>query len=147
MRKEILLFRSRGVACVNCRSPTASLAEGESHIHISKLECQDNDCDGLDCNHGCFKSVNPMRRKELDDSEMLLPQLEPFTPINFVCKECIEVIEISRKISTMKSSAITILNDLAVNDVIAREKSIRKKVLLTLKGAHRKVQVYKYMYK
>ena len=74
---------------------TESLTDGKSPLRISKLECQEDDCDGLDCNHGCFKAVNPNPRKELHDSEMLLPKLESRTPINFVCKEWLGVIAIS----------------------------------------------------
>ena len=81
--KEILLFRSLGIECLNYRMPTSSLEEGESILRISKLECHYEDCEGLDCNHGCFEAVNPDRCKELDYSEMFLPQLDCFNPINF----------------------------------------------------------------
>ena len=78
--KEILLFRSLEIECLNYRSPTSGITEGESLLHTSKLECHYDDCEGLDCNHGRFKAVSDERRKILDGSEMFLPQLDCFRP-------------------------------------------------------------------
>ena len=47
------------------------------------------------------------------------------------------------EIPIRKSSAGTIPKALAVNDVIVREKTIRKKILRESKGPERKLQVYK----
>ena len=64
------------------------------------------------------------------------------TPTNFVCKKCVDASAISSELFVRKSSAKTILNDLAVIDVIVCEKSLGKKEPQRLKGAERQVQVY-----
>ena len=73
---------------------------------------------------------------------MFLPQLDCFDPINFVCIKCVAASEIPNKIPIRKSSSKTTLKDLTVSDVIVTEKPLRG-ILLKLKGAGRKVQVYK----
>ena len=78
-------------------------------------------------------AANPECHIELDNSEMFTPQLEFPAPINLVCKKCVDACDISSKISTRKSSAETILGDLAVNGVIVCKKSLRKKALRKLK--------------
>ena len=65
------------------------------------------------------------------------------TPINLVCKKCVEESGISPKLIIRKSSSETILIDFAVGDVIVREKSLREKFLQKFKGAERHVHVYK----
>ena len=111
-------------------------------MHLSKLECQDKNSEGLYCKHGCFKAVNPGCHIELDNSEMFMPQIEFPTPTNFVCRKCVDASEIAAEIFLRQSSAKTILNDLAVSDVIVCATSLRKKVLRKLKGSGRKVHVY-----
>ena len=73
---------------------------------------------------------------------MFMLQIEFRTPINFVCKKFGGASNIPPKLFIRKSSSGTILNDLAVIDVIVCEKSLRKKALRVLKGAGRQVQVY-----
>ena len=70
--------------------PTECPTDGDAILRISKLECQFGDCEGLDWSHGCFKEVNKERLKELGDSAMFLPELDPPDPINFVCKKCVD---------------------------------------------------------
>ena len=74
---------------------------------------------------------------------MFLPKLEFPTPANFFCKKCVKVSEIPGEISIRKPPDKTIVNDMAVSDVIGCEKSLREKVLRELKGAERKLQLYK----
>ena len=62
--------------------------------------------------------VNKERRKELGESAMCIPELDFAKPINFVCKNCLDSSGITDKISIRKSSSKTIVQDLAVNDVI-----------------------------
>ena len=73
---------------------------------------------------------------------MFMPQLEFRPPANFVCRKFVEESDISSKIFLRKSSAKTILKDLAVRDVIVCEKSLRGKVLREPKGSERQVQAY-----
>ena len=103
---------------------------GASRLRVSELECHYGDCAGLDCTHGCFKAVNNECHKELDESEMFLPQLDFSAPVNSVCKKCVGAIEISNKISLRKSSAKTSLKDLEVSDVIAREETLGRRVFV-----------------
>ena len=119
-----LLFRSCDVACLNYRFPTSSLTDGESLLHASKLECQDIDGEWLDFDHGWPRAVNPDCHIGIDNSSILLPQLEFCAPVNFACKKCVDISEIPGKVPIRKSPIETILNDLAVNDVIAFEKSL-----------------------
>ena len=79
-------FRCLEIVCLNYRFPTSSLTKDESILRIAKLERQVSDIEGLDCNRGCFKAVNPDFHIELDNSDMFLPKLERRNPINFVCK-------------------------------------------------------------
>ena len=129
--------------CLNFRFPTPSLTENESRLHLFKLECQDPQCEGLECNHGGYKAANEGCHTELDNSDMYMLNIEFPTPINFVCKECVDVSGISSKLPTRKSSSKTILNDLTVSDVIVCEKALRKKITWKLKDTERQVQVYK----
>ena len=124
MRKRGLLFRSCEAECLNYHFPTSSLTEDESLLHTSKLERRDIDGEGLDCGHGWPRAVNPDCHIGIDNSAMLLPQLEVCAPVNFVCKKCVDISEIDGKVPIRKSPIDTILNDLAVNDVIAFEKSL-----------------------
>ena len=142
MRKEIPPIRREDIECLNYRFSTASLTEGESRLHLFKLEYQDPQCEGLDCNHGCYKAVIPSCRNELDNSDMFMLNVEFTTPVNFVCKKCVDASGISSKLFVRKSSAKTILNDSAVGDVIVCEKSLRGNVLQKFKGTERQVQVY-----
>ena len=90
-------------------------------MHLSKLECQDKNSEGLYCKHGCFKAVNPGCHIELDNSEMFMPQIEFPTPTNFVCRKCVEASDIPSEIFLRKSSSETTLNEAEVIDVILRE--------------------------
>ena len=122
---------------------TASLKEDESLLHLRKLEWQDTQCEGLECNHGRYKAVSESCHTELDNSDMCMLNIEFPAPINFVCKKCVDVSGISSKLPTRKSSSKTILNDLTVSDVIVCEKALRKKITWKLKDTERQVQVYK----
>ena len=122
---------------------TASLKEDESLLHLRKLEWQDTQCEGLECNHGRYKAVSESCHTELDNSDMYMLNIEFPTPINFVCKECVDVSGISSKLPTRKSSTKTILKDLAVTHFIARAKALRGKIPREFKDTERQVQVYK----
>ena len=66
--------------------PDSRSSGGRASLHISKLECHCEDFGGLECNHGCFNAVNKERRKELDESEMFLPEFDLLNPINLSVK-------------------------------------------------------------
>ena len=55
--KEILLIMREDAECLNLRFSAASVTESESLLHLFKLDCHVPECEGLDCNHGCYKSV------------------------------------------------------------------------------------------
>ena len=93
---------------------------------LPKLECQDIDGEWLDCDHGWPRAVTPDCHIGIGNSAIPVPQLEFCAPVNFVCKKCVDINEIHGKVSIRKSLIETILNDLAVNDVIAFEKSLAK---------------------
>ena len=131
------------IVCLNYRFTTARLTEGDSLLHLLKLECQGEECEVLDCEHGCYKAVIGNCHKELDNSDMFMLNVEFPTPTNFVCKKCVDASAISSELFVRKSSAKTILNDLAVSDVIFCKKYLRGKVSQKPKGAERPVQVYK----
>ena len=59
---------------------TSSLTDGESLLHLFKLECQDSECNGLNCNHGCYRAVNKECHIELDESDMYMLHIEFPTP-------------------------------------------------------------------
>ena len=110
---------------------------------MSKLPCPDIKSDGgrIPCTHfqtrmsgyrwrrarlrpWVPRAVNPDFQIGIDNDSMLLPQLEFCAPVNFVCKKCVDISEIYGKVSIRKSPIGTNLNDLAVSDVIAFEKSL-----------------------
>ena len=70
--KETLLIICGDVGCLNYRYSTASLTEGDSLLHLFKLECQGPLREGLDCNHGCYKAANQSCHVELDNSDMFM---------------------------------------------------------------------------
>ena len=107
-QNEILLTWSVEIECLGFRFPTASLTEGESLLHLFKLECQGPKCADLDYKRGCFKAANQACRKILDESDMLMLHIENPTPINFPREKCIGASEISSKIFTSRSSTKTI---------------------------------------
>ena len=85
--KDILLIRRNAIGWVNYRLSTASLAEGgKSLLHLIKLECHGPQCERLECNRGCCESASPSCRKELDNSDMFMLNVELPAPINFFCK-------------------------------------------------------------
>ena len=86
-----------------------SLTEGESLLHLFNLECQDPECEGLDCEHGCYKAVSENSHIELDNSDMIMLNIEFRTPKNFAFKKCVDESGISSKLPTRKSSAKTFL--------------------------------------
>ena len=82
-QNEIILMRSGDIECRNFCFATASLTEGESHIHLFKLVCRDPECDGLKCNHGCYKAVDKDCQKILDESDMFILHIVFPTPLIF----------------------------------------------------------------
>ena len=68
----MLLIRREDVECLNFRFATSSLTEGESLLHLFKLEFPDPRCEGLDCNNGCYKAANQSCHAELDNSDMFM---------------------------------------------------------------------------
>ena len=101
--KEIRLIMCEDIGCFNFRFSTASLTEGESLLHLFKLECQDPQCEGLDCNRGCYKSVIESCHIEVGNSDMCMLNIEFRNPVNFVCKKCVDVRGISLKLPRRKS--------------------------------------------
>ena len=47
----ILLLSSEEIEWLNYRCPTESLSDEESLLHLCKLECQDIEREGIDCDH------------------------------------------------------------------------------------------------
>ena len=74
---------------------------------------------------------------------MFMLNIEFPTPTNFFRKKCVDASGISLKLPTRKSSAKTILNDLAVIDVNVFEKALMGKIPREFKDAERQVQEYK----
>ena len=92
------------IGCLNYRFTAASLTEGESLLHLFKLECRGKECEGLDSEHGCYTAVNENCRIELDNSDMFMLNIEFHSPVNFVCKKCVETSGISANLFARKSS-------------------------------------------
>ena len=90
---------SEDIECSKLCLPAASLTDGESLLHLLKLVCQDPECGGLNCNHGCYKEVNKDCHKILDESDMFMLHIEFSTPLNFVCEKCIGKVKFLRKYS------------------------------------------------
>ena len=142
-QNEIILIRSEDIECRNFWYSAASLKEDESLLRLFKLVCQGPECEGLNCNHGCYKAVDKDCHQILDESDMFMLHLEFPTPLNYVCEKFIGESEIPPEIFTRNSSAKTIREDLHVNDVMVCDKSLREKILLRFKK-YEEVQVYKY---
>ena len=136
-------MRREDIECLNYRFSTASLTDGESLVHLLNLECQGPECECLDCEHGCYKAVNENCLIEPDNYDMFMLNIEFLSPANFVCKKCVDASGIASELLTRKSSAKTILKDLAVSDVIVCEKPLRKKIPQKPKHLGREVQAYK----
>ena len=90
------------IECPNYRFTAASLTEGESLLHLRKLECQGEECEGLDCERGCYKAVSENCLLALGNSGMFMLNIELPTPVNFVCKKCVDASGISPKLFTRK---------------------------------------------
>ena len=101
--KAILLIRCGDIECLDFRFFTAGIAENESLLHMFKLECQGPQCEGLDCNRGCYKEVNQSCHAELDNSDMFMLDIEFPAPGNFVCKKCVDASDISSKLVFLRN--------------------------------------------
>ena len=86
-QNDIILIRSEDIECRNFRYSAASLTEEESLLRLFKIVCQGPECDGLNCNHGCYKAVNKDCHQLLDESDMFMLHIEFLTPIKFCLQE------------------------------------------------------------
>ena len=64
--------------------PSASLTDGESNLRPFKLVRKGPECEGLNCNHGCYKAVSADCQKILDESDVFTLRIGFPTPLNFV---------------------------------------------------------------
>ena len=71
-----------GIGSLNYRFPKASLTEDDPIIHLFKLECQDKEFEGLDCDRGFQKAANESCQTELDNSDMFMLNIEFPNPTN-----------------------------------------------------------------
>ena len=99
------------------------------------------DCKEPFCSkHGICRAVNPFRRKDLDESDMFMPYIDCLAPVNSLCGECLGKCKLGPQLFTRKSSSEDIREDIRVNDIIVREKHLRKRVIGRIKESE-EVQV------
>ena len=84
---EINLLRPGDIECLNFCFTAASLTEGESILHLFKLTRQGPECDGLNCNLGCYKAVSKDCHKLLDEPDMFMLHIEFPIPVKFCLRE------------------------------------------------------------
>ena len=94
-----------------------------------KLECQGDGSNDPVCNRWVFKAVNKNRRKVLDETEMFLPSLDFFCPVNFLCGAGIGSSDIKNRLDIRKSSYKHIRRDFAVSDALVCAKASGGRVL------------------
>ena len=121
---------------------SSNLTEAESLLHVFQFVCGDPLCVATDCGRSVYKSVSKECRKNLDESDMFMMFIEFLTPVNFVCKKCIEKWTFYENIH---EEVIIKNNTERSSDKWGRDmrETPRVEVAKKLKDSNREVQVYK----